>query len=126
MELVIGLVIVAGLVWFFVFRQKEDVASALAPYKVETPEPVPPSLTKPVVESVIESAPIVPVVEQPAAKVKKPAKPKAKTPAKPATKPATKPAVIKGTSKSATKPATKPAEKATAKPKRTPKMSVAK
>lgn len=38
MELIIGLFIVSGLVWFFFFRDKETVneATSFAPYKVES------------------------------------------------------------------------------------------
>lgn len=37
MELAIILAVAAAAVWFFVFRKKEDVKEALAPYKVEEP-----------------------------------------------------------------------------------------
>lgn len=100
MELIIGLAVLVGLVWFFFFREKTPVKKdePEAPYKVETPAvEVQPSLVEstpapvPEVEKV-QSAPVINAAEKPKskktaakAKTEKPVKAtaaKAKTPAK--------------------------------------------
>lgn len=86
MEIIIGLIIVAAVVYFFTRKSDVETANEAAPYKVETPV-----AEAPVVEVVAEGAGIVEVpVEAPAkpkkakkaaaitAKPKAPAKPRAK------------------------------------------------
>jgi hypothetical protein len=78
-EIIIALVVVAGLLYWFFHIKKEVVAPALEatpePYKVETPTIVE---VAPVVEEVKAEAP-APVVEAPAKKPRKPRAPKAET-----------------------------------------------
>ena len=109
MEIIIGLVILAGIAWFFFMRDKKTEVSATdkieesvnttAPYKV--PEPA--ATTK--IPMVVEALPAVTEassIVSPATKAKAPAKPKAaakpKAPAKTAAK-----APVK-TTKAPTKP----------------------
>lgn len=90
MEIIIGLIIVAAVVYFFTRKSDVETANEAAPYKVETPVAEAP-VEAPVVEVVAEGAGIVEVpVEAPAkpkkakkaaaitAKPKAPAKPRAK------------------------------------------------
>lgn len=86
MELVIIVVVLAAIVWFFVFREKEAVkeASNPAPYKVEKDSTISVTQKVEVKEEPVQTAPIQEVkVEEPVAKLKKAAKPKAAKTAKP-------------------------------------------
>ena len=66
MEIILALVVAAGLVYWFFFRKSEVAAVEVATYKVETPAPV--------VEAVVETPakaprkPRAPKVEKPVAK----------------------------------------------------------
>jgi hypothetical protein len=86
MEIIIALVVAAGLVYWFFFRKSEVAFVEAAPvvetasYKVPepaatTPIPLVVETPAPVVEAVVEAAPVVEVVE--AAPAKKPRKPRA-------------------------------------------------
>ena len=119
MEIIIALVVAAGLVYWFFFRKSEvafvkaapvvetasykvpePAATTPIPLVVETPAPV----VEAVVEAVVEVAPVVEaVVEAPAKKPRKPRAPKVDAPvAKPAVKkaaPVKKAAAIKAAPK---------------------------
>jgi len=101
MEIIIGLVIIAGLAYVLTRKKHIDEVNA-APYKVETPEPVTP---------VVEAAPVVAVAETPAVEPAKPkAAPKAKTPRAPRAKAPAKPKAVPAKPKAPAKPrARKPA-----------------
>jgi hypothetical protein len=98
MEIIIGLVIIAGLAYVLTRKKHIDEVNA-APYKVETPEPV------------VEAAPVVAVAETPAVEPAKPkAAPKAKTPRAPRAKAPAKPKAVPAKPKAPAKPrARKPA-----------------
>lgn len=83
MEIIIGLLVLCGALWWF-FIRKEDKPQVSAPYKVETP----PTVGKPADDIVETPAPVVaPTKAKAPAKPKAAAKPKAtakaKAPAKP-------------------------------------------
>ena len=73
MEIILALVVAAGLVYWFFFRKSEVAAVEVATYKVETPAPVV-ETPAPVVEAVVETPakaprkPRAPKVEKPVAK----------------------------------------------------------
>ena len=115
MEIIIALVIAAGLVYWFFFRAKDEVVNTVAPIPVGTEAVVATPVAeeaKPTVEYVeatVELAPVavttsVTVEAVPAKAPRKPRAPKAETPAKPAAKkaaPAKKVAAKKTVSKKA-------------------------
>ena len=77
MEIILALVVAAGLVYWFFFRKSEVAAVEVATYKVETPAPVV-ETPAPVVET---PAPVVEaVVETPAKAPRKPRAPKVEKP----------------------------------------------
>jgi hypothetical protein len=92
MEIIIALVVAAGLVYWFFFRKSEVAFVKAAPvvetasYKVPepaatTPIPLVVETPAPVVEAVVEVAPVVEaVVEAPAKKPRKPRAPKVDAP----------------------------------------------
>lgn len=85
MEIILGLIVVAGAAYWLFGRKKDEQPEAVAPYKVDTPAPAPVE-AQPVADVVPEA---VVVVEEAPAKTKKAKAPaKAKKPA--AKKPATK------------------------------------
>lgn len=83
MEIIIGLVVVAGAL-YFIFRKKEETAAFAetpkAPYKVEAPAAAP-SVAEQATQAVVES--IAPAKEKPAKKAKAPAAKTPKAPRKP-------------------------------------------
>ena len=91
MEIIIGLVILAGIAWFFFMRDKKTEVSATdkveesvnttAPYKV--PEPAATTPIPLVVEAVKPVKAKAPAKPKAPAKAKAPTAPKAKAPAKP-------------------------------------------
>lgn len=86
MELAIIIAVLAGLAWFFIFREKEAVkeASNPAPYKIEKDSTVSVTPKVEVKEEPVQTASIQEVkVEEPVAKLKKAAKPKTVKTAKP-------------------------------------------
>ena len=117
MEIIIALVIAAGLVYWFFFRTKDEVVKTVSPMPVgieavvATPVAEEAKPTVEYVEATVELAPVavttsVTVEAAPAKKPRTPRAPKAETPAKPAVKkaaPVKKAAVKKPAARSVVK-----------------------
>jgi len=117
MEIIIGLVILAGVSWFFIMRNGKKIEVA-APYKVETPAPV--SEPFKVEETKDEVNPAGTEASVAAPVKKAPAKPKAATKPKAPAKTATAKEPAKTTK------AKEPAKTTKAKAPAKPKVTVAK
>jgi ribonuclease E len=105
MEIIIALVVLAGLLYWFFIRKSTDVVTA-TPQKVEAPVATESNASPEIVEATVELAPVavatsVTVEAAPAKKPRKPRAPKAETPVAKKAAPAKKAAAKKTVSKKA-------------------------